>query len=299
VNNSIADKFAGMEADIHTLYKSDFYKIIDFKCRCTDCRTSNPEYSNSFCISFVRKGNFLFNVFRHSLDSYNGCALITKPGYEHTVTHTHSVPDECTIFDFNMNFYRELQEHFHVSAFFHNPDQDSTLIKIDAEIEFLHYNILQLVLVKSGSKLEIDQLVMEMIDKVLGNINEYKPDERIHVKLKKNHLTTIELAKEFITRHFAEDISLMDIASYCHVSPFHFSRIFKTFTSYSPHQFLLTIRLKNAELLLRNTTRPVADIAFSSGFNSIQHFTTAFSQKYRCPPARFGEGSKDLIGLSN
>ena len=88
-----------MQADIHTLYESNFYRILDFKCRCNDCNTSKPEYGNAFTISFVRKGNFLFNVFRHSLDSYNGCVLISKPGYERTVTHAHTIPDECTIFD--------------------------------------------------------------------------------------------------------------------------------------------------------------------------------------------------------
>ena len=280
-----------MQADIQTLYRSDFYSITDFKCRCTDCRTSKPEYSDSFCIAFVRKGNFLFNVFRNSLDSYNGCALITKPDYEHTVTHTHTVPDECTIFELDTDFYKELQEHFNTTSFFQNPDLHSTLVKTNPETEFLHYNILQLALVGSGSKLEIDQLVVEMIEKVLAHISEYKPDVRIHSKLKRNHLGTIELAKEFITRHFADDISLTDIASSCHVSPFHFSRIFKTFTSYSPHQFLLTIRLKHAELLLKNTALPVADVAFSSGFKSIQYFTTVFKQKYLCPPGKFSVGN--------
>ena len=280
-----------MQADIHTLYESDLYSITDFKCRCTDCRTSEPEYCDSFCISFIRKGNFLFNVFRHSLDSYSGCALITKPGYEHTVTHTHTVPDECTIFEFNMNFYKELKEYYHKIDFFQNSDLDCTLVKTTAEIEFLHFNILQMALVKSGGRLEIDQLVLEMIEKVLACISEYTSDFRINEKLKKNHLRTIELAKEFITLNFAEDISLTDIATYCCVSPFHFSRIFKTFTSYSPHQFLLTIRLKNAELLLRNTVLPVADVAFSSGFKSIQYFTTAFRQKYQCPPGKFSSSN--------
>ena len=107
-----------MEADIHTLYKSDFYRIVDFKCRCTDCRTSKPEYSESFCISFVRKGNFLFNVFRQSLDSYSGCVLITKPGYEHTVTHTHIIPDECSILDFNKDFSAEIASIYGNTKFF-------------------------------------------------------------------------------------------------------------------------------------------------------------------------------------
>ena len=275
-----------MEADIKSLYQSDFYSITDFRCRCTDCSTSNPEYSEIFCIAFVRKGNFLFNVFRQSLDSFNGCALVTKPGYEHTVTHTHTIPDECTIFEFRPNFYKEIQQHFRNVNFFQNPDLHSTLIRTNAELEFIHFNIVQFALGGSGSKLQIDQLVIEMVEKVVAKISDAHPF-KIGSNLKKNHLRTIEMAKEFITRQFAEDISLTDIAAYCNVSPFHFSRIFKTFTSTSPHQFLLEVRLKNAELLLRNTGLPVADVAYSSGFNSIQYFTAAFKQKYDCPPGRF------------
>lgn len=281
-----------MNADINTLYESDFYRIMDFKCRCTDCRTSKPEYNKTFGISFVRKGNFLFNVFRRSLDSYNGCVLVTKPGYERTVTHTHALPDECTIFDFKKDFYKELLEHYGGIPFFKDNDWHSTLIKTNAETEFLHFQIMQLVLTQTGGKLHIDNLVMEVIEKVLGNITDYKPDNRINARLKQNHLITIERAKEYMTQHFTDDISLKQMAEYCYVSPFHFSRLFKTFTSTSPHKYLLSTRLKNAELLLRNTAQPVADIAFSSGFNSIEHFTAAFKQKYKCPPAAYRQVNK-------
>jgi AraC family transcriptional regulator len=276
-----------MEADIHTLYDADFYRILDFKCRCVDCRTSKPEYNEAFCISFVRKGNFLFNVFRHSLDSYTGCVLITKPGYERTVTHTHTVPDECTIFEFTTGFYPALLEHYGGTRFFTDNDLHSTLCKTNPETEFLHFYIARLILTKTGSKLQVDNLVMEMIHKILGNITDYIPDSRIHPRLKQQHLRTIELAKEYLTLHFTNDISLQEIATHCHVSPFHFSRLFKTFTGCSPHQFLLTIRLKNAEMLLRDTSLPVGDIAFSSGFNSIEHFTSAFRQKYQYPPMKY------------
>ncbi|HEY6504186.1 MAG TPA: AraC family transcriptional regulator, partial [Chitinophagaceae bacterium] len=262
-----------MDADIKTLYESDFYRITDFRCRCKECVTSKPEYSNSFSISFVRKGNFLFNVFRHSLDSYNGCVLITKPGYERTVTHIHTVPDECTIFDFKTVFYEELLEQYGRHSFFRNNDLHSTLVRTNAETEFLHLYILRRVITGSAGKLETDNMVMDMIGKVLGAVTEYKPDSRIDPALKKNHLLTIERAKEYISENFSDDISLAEIAGYSYVSPFHFSRIFKTFTSYSPHRFLLSIRLQHAELLLRNTNLPVADIAFSSGFNSIEYFT--------------------------
>jgi len=274
-------------ADIHQLYESDFYRVLDFKCRCRDCGTSSPEYSNTFSISFVRKGNFLFNVFRHSLDSYTGCVLVTKPGYERTVTHVHEIPDECTIFDFKNEFYQEILEKYPSIRFLFDNDLHSTLVKINPETEYLHYRIVSTILSKSGPKLEIDSLVMELMDTVFSRITDYKPDFEVHDRTKSRHLITIERAKNYINEHFHEDISLMEIASNSFVSPFHFSRLFKTLTSYSPHQFLLNIRLKNAEVLLKNTSMPVSSIAFASGFNSIEHFGATFNQKYHQAPSSF------------
>jgi len=280
-----------MNADIHTIYESDFYRILDFKCRCTDCKTSKPEYSNSFCISFVRKGNFLINIFRNSLDTYNGCVLLSKPGCEKTVTHIHTIPDECTIFDFKQEFYQQLLEEYGALKYLSDSDLHATLLKTHPDTELLHFKILQTVQ-QQPEKLLIDSLVIGFVQATLNNIADYRVDPNITGKLKSNHLTTIERAKEYITHHFTRDISLQELAQYCYVSPFHFSRIFKTLTGYSPHQFLLQIRLKNTELLLRNTSLSVSDIAYSSGFNSIEHFANAFLRKYKSAPSVFRAGSK-------
>lgn len=280
-----------MDADIHTLFESDFYHILDFKCRCTECQTSKPEYSKAFCISFVRKGNFLFNVFRRSLDSYNGCVLVTKPGYERTVTHVYTVPDECTIFEFKNSFYKEILEQYGQLRFFTNNDIHSTLLRTDPELELLHFEATRCILHRQD-KLKMDSLVIELIQKIIPNLSDYQPNKEVNEQLKRNHLVTIERAKEYLTENFTRDISLMEIANYSHVSSFHFSRIFKKFTSFSPHQFLLQLRLKNAEMYLRNTELPVSDIGFTSGFNSIEHFTAAFRKKYGCPPTAFRSEEK-------
>lgn len=243
----------------------------------------------------MRKGNFIFNVFRNKLDSYSGCVLITKPEYERTVTHAHAVPDECTIFDFKNEFYPELLKIYGRTKFFTDNDLHSTLINTNPETEFLHFYILQNTRKQSASKLQTDHLVIEMINKVLNAVTDYRPNVNVDARLKKNHLYTIELAKEYMTSNFINDISLMDVARHCHVSPFHFSRIFKLFTSSSPHQFLSGLRLKQAELLLLDTALPVADIAFSSGFNSLEHFTAAFKQQYGLPPARFRLSKRAFI----
>lgn len=278
-----------MNADIHLLYQSDFYRIHDFKCRCTDCNESKPEYAATFCISFIRKGNFIFNVFRNSFDSHTGRILVTKPGYEHTVTHTLSAPDECTILDFKKEFYQELTQHYRKDDiyFFHNNDLHSLLLATSTETEYLHHRLLSHCFQKKTTRLEMDLLIMELVDLVVRTIAGGVAIEQLKNNLKKNHLATIEKAKAYLAENFTEDISLKEIAGHCYISPFHFSRIFKTFTSYSPHQYLLNLRLKHAELLLKNTSLPVTDICFSSGFNSLEYFSAAFNQKYKLAPSLF------------
>lgn len=278
-----------MNADIHNLYRSDRYHVLDFRCHCTDRTISKSEYSKNFKISFVRKGNFLYNVFRHSFDAYNGKWIVTKPGYEHTVGHIHEIPDECTIFEFEKEFYHELNGIYHLDRhwFFGNADRHSLVINASVETEYLHYTLLSYLKRPGRSRILIDMLVMELVQSILSLLDESQDNHKVDDRLKKNHLATIERAKEYIAHNFIEDISLSDISQYCYVSPFHFSRLFKTFTSYSPYQYLLKTRLKNSEFLLRNTDRAVTEICFSSGFNSLEHFITAFKQTYQAPPSHF------------
>lgn len=275
-----------MDADITTLYTSGFYRVMDFKCRCTACATSKPEYTDTFCISFVRKGNFLFNVFRNSFDSHTGRVLITKPGYEHTVTHTHAIPDECTIIDFPVEFYLQAKEHYGNNRFFTDNDLHSLQVSTSPETEYLHHRLVHLLLSGHHERLQTDLLVMEIVEKTLGKLMPESAGS-IDRRLKKNHLGTVEQAKSYMLEHFADDISLTDVAGKCCVSPFHFSRIFKTFTGCSPHSFLLSLRLKNAEMMLKTSAQPVADIAFASGFNSPDHFSAAFAGHYGHSPARY------------
>lgn len=283
-----------MDADIHTLFESDFYRILDFKCRCTDCKTSSPEYAESFCISFIRKGNFLFNVSRNSFDAHTGRTLVTKPGYEHTVNHTHSVPDECTIFDFDADFYEKIIDYYGSSPldFFKNHDLHSIILATKPETEYLHHTALLHALKHKASRFELDSLVLEILHHVLSDLSCYDEAKRLKAILKKNHLTTIEAAKAYMISNFAENISLKEIADHCCISIFHFSRIFKSFTSYSPNRFLINLRLKNAEVLTKNTSLSITEICFASGFNSLEYFSAAFVQKYGMSPTKFRTARK-------
>jgi AraC family transcriptional regulator len=55
------------------------------------------------------------------------------------------------------------------------------------------------------------------------------------------------------------------------MSPYHFSRLFKESTGFSPHQYVIERRVQQAKELLGSTTLPIAEIALLCGFANQSH----------------------------
>lgn len=182
------------------------------------------------------------------MDAYNGWILFNNPGHEHTVTHFDGRPDECTIFKFSKEFYETLQLDFHYARTrLRDDDVHSLLIPARAEFEHMHFLILKGLRENKMSRMLVDSLVLEMVQSTLDVLLDVKKPAMIPERLKRNHLPTLEKAKHFINEKFKDDISLIDVANNCFISPFHFSRVFKSFASYFPYQYLVETHLKNAE----------------------------------------------------
>ncbi|WP_158267001.1 helix-turn-helix transcriptional regulator [Chitinophaga niastensis] len=247
---------------------------------------SEKEYQESFAIAYIRKGNFQFKVFRNDLDAYNGLFLLCKPGYEHQVGHVHDMPDQCTIFSFPAESIGLLKEQAgEFSWFFKNPDIQSVLVKATPEMEYLHHSIFALLSKPHFPRLWVEQLMTELFLLVLSSGNKGKPLPVLNDKHKRNYLPVIESVKEFINGNFEDDITLPQLAALGNMSPFHFNRIFKQITSSTPYGYMLDIRLKQANLQICNTNLPVTTIAFSSGFNSLEHFSAAYKKQFGKPPS--------------
>ncbi|MGL3780753.1 AraC family transcriptional regulator, partial [Salmonella enterica] len=123
---------------------------------------------------------------------------------------------------------------YNTNWFFNNKDIQSMLIKLTPEIEYLHKVCIHAI-ENNMPALYVDELVMEIVQQLLQSLNPETTQIIVSDRLKKSHIITIELAKDYILQNFTTDISLNDIAANSFVSPFHFSRIFKTITGTSPY----------------------------------------------------------------
>ncbi|TMI86790.1 MAG: helix-turn-helix transcriptional regulator, partial [Bacteroidetes bacterium] len=125
----------------------------------------------------------------------------------------------------------------------------------------------------------------ELLDGVMNILTRTTNFPVLTDSVKQFHLGTVENARAYIFENFTQDISLQQLAEHCLVSPFHFSRIFKTVMNISPHQYLREVRLNHAKILLMTTGQSITDVALACGFNSLEHFVTAYRQRFKINPS--------------
>ncbi len=102
-----------------------------------------------------------------------------------------------------------------------------------------------------------------------------------------NDTERIHSTCHYILEHFQEDLSHKVLAKRIHVTPAHFSRIFKKATQKTYQEFLTEIRLGHACRLLMETDLPVIEVAFESGFGNLSNFNRRFRQKYAMSPREY------------
>lgn len=97
----------------------------------------------------------------------------------------------------------------------------------------------------------------------------------------------IAQAVQYIGAHLFEPLSVEQVANAVSLSPSHFSRLFRSTTGFSPHEYIMLHRIDEAKALLQSTTLSVKEIAFRVGYRSEVNFITAFTDKTGASPTQF------------
>lgn len=97
----------------------------------------------------------------------------------------------------------------------------------------------------------------------------------------------VEQIINYFSDHYAEKISLDQIAENMYLSPFYISRIFKSETGDTPIRYLIDIRLEHAkEILESGNYTSIQEVAAQVGYDDAYHFSKLFKKKYDIPPSK-------------
>jgi AraC-like DNA-binding protein len=97
----------------------------------------------------------------------------------------------------------------------------------------------------------------------------------------------VQMVKQYINDHYAEDLRLETLASLVGMSPSAFSRFFRQRTGRTLMDYIIDVRLGYAARLLLDTTESVSDICYACGFNNLSNFNRTFKAHRGYAPRDF------------
>jgi YesN/AraC family two-component response regulator len=89
-------------------------------------------------------------------------------------------------------------------------------------------------------------------------------------------LPIVRRALAYMREHFAEALTLADVAREARLSRFHFCRLFHRQIGVPFHEHLHELRVGRAKTLLADPHVSVTEVAYAVGFNDLSHFDRTF-----------------------
>jgi len=251
--------------------------------RCTACE-GDPPQSEQFeraSISVVRSGVFGIRTDRRVQLLSTGFLLLGNPRQNYEASHDHGVGDRCLVFDFQPGVIDDLAGSLRTGVT-RNPFAVNVLPPHPRADAFRR--LAEERLASACSALGVEELGLALAASVLawggtGDARSRTPP-RDGPKARQKVLAAITR----IEQASADDLRLSDLAAAAGLDPFSFLRLFKRETGVTPYRFLLQTRLRRAIELLRDTSRPITDIAFDVGFGDLSNFINAFRREVGVSP---------------
>lgn len=94
----------------------------------------------------------------------------------------------------------------------------------------------------------------------------------------------------YIYTHYAEPIELRTLADLIHITPQHLCIIFKNLTGRTVSEYINGVRIeRSCELLMRERSMRIKEIASSCGFSDVSYFCSIFKKYEKMSPTEFRE----------
>ncbi len=98
-----------------------------------------------------------------------------------------------------------------------------------------------------------------------------------------------KLVRDFVEENLGNDIGLAEIAAVAGLSPYYFSRCFKSTVGITPHQYLIERRVARAERMLQHSPLSISQVAAQCGFADQSHLTRHMKRLLGVTPRMLGE----------
>lgn len=167
-------------------------------------------------------------------------------------------------------------------AYFEKICRDSQLIRVANHYPATH-SLRKLLKLYRSQKGASDVLLAKWITDLLTDVIMYSAESSAIAR----QAEVIDDCIRYISDNLEKDISVEQLARQTMLSPFYFSRLFKQETGFSPHRYIVMVRLDYSRYVLRTSNLTVKETAYRCGFNSESNFCTRFRKAFGITPQEY------------
>jgi two-component system response regulator YesN len=144
-------------------------------------------------------------------------------------------------------------------------------------------------LLKPSKMAEIEEALQAMADKLKDLQKIAEADEKDGVEEEKNESNSfiVNTALKYIDSHYAEKLSLSDLADKIYVSQWYLSKLLNKYTDKTFYDLVNQARIKKAKLLLKDPALKIGDISEMVGFMDVSHFSRIFKKTENISPKEY------------
>ena len=139
-----------------------------------------------------------------------------------------------------------------------------------------------------GSECGVSQLTQyEQLQFFLLTLIQRYSDNSSTVKAPKQERAAVRKARDYLNEHYAEHVTLKQLAQIANLSPSYFSRVFKAEVGVSLPHYQTQIRVGRAKALLIQGM-PIKQVAAETGFVDQSHLSRQFKRFVHVTPGKYG-----------
>lgn len=160
----------------------------------------------------------------------------------------------------------------------------------EAALKKLYYSSLNSNVPDIGKIDNLLGVAAEYISRIYYDFSLTYPELINNIRYNSSEDNILSHTLEYIKRNYKEQISVPDIACFCHCSVSYINHIFKKKMKVNINLYINRLRIEEAKAYLTGTDLPVKTISSCIGFNDSNYFSKVFTEISGISPIQFRRG---------
>jgi AraC-like DNA-binding protein len=257
----------------------DGWSVHEVVCRAGPSDRPFEERHDGFSVSAVIDGSFTYRSGAGHGLLYPGALLLGNNGWCFECGHAHGVGDRCISLNVREDLFGEIAATAASTSRFRfaapSLPPSAKALPVVAWMEALS---------SAASSLRSEELALGLIERVIAAMT---GDRHTPAAPTGREARRVIEAIRLVESQAARPVALKEMAAVAGMSKYHFLRVFRRLTGMTPHQYLISSRLRRAALALASSRRPVIAIALDAGFGDLSTFNKSFRGTFGLTPTQY------------